>query len=60
MAWLCTSAALAVALIVMARASHLFGEFEGVGPLQAPMQAVGIFAVAVSALSLVILSMSSG
>jgi hypothetical protein len=56
MTWLCTSTALAVALVVMGRASHLFGEFEGVGPLQASMQAVGICAVVVSALSLVILS----
>ena len=59
MAWLCTSTALAVALIVMARASHLFGEYEGAGPIQTAMQAVGICAVVITALSLVILYTSA-
>ena len=60
MAWLYTSTALAVALVVMARASHFFSEFEGVAPLQTAMQTVGICAVVITALSLVILSVSNG
>lgn len=53
-----TSVALVVALVVMARASHLFAEFEGVGPVQATVKAVGVCAVVLTATSLAILSAS--
>jgi hypothetical protein len=60
MTWLCTSTALVVAMIVMARALHHFSELGGTGPLQAATQAVGGCAIAVTALSLAILSVPNG
>jgi hypothetical protein len=59
-AWFYTFTAFAIALVVMARASHLFNEFEGAKSIQAAMQAVGICAVVATTLSLVILSASNG
>ncbi|MGC2826019.1 MAG: hypothetical protein WA322_17555 [Pseudolabrys sp.] len=60
MAWLCTSTALVVAMIVMARALHHFSELGGTGPVQAATQAVGVCAIVVTALSLAILSVPNG
>lgn len=60
MAWLSASTALVVAMIVMARALHHFSELGVTGPLQAATQAVGVCAIAVTALSLAILSVPNG
>jgi uncharacterized membrane protein YidH (DUF202 family) len=60
MAWLCTSTALVVAMIVMARALHHFSELGSTGPVEAATQAVGVCAILVTALSLAILSVPNG